>query len=225
MKKCPPGKYYCNKRERCMPIPSGYHIGYRGWLEPDEDGNGNGKKSKGGKKNGNGSSHSNGSNNGNGNGGGSNGGGVSEHRLLSVQEATTLPRVNGQTMYVTFQWRGKYMSLQMFFPELKVPSKKEVQDAVVKVYPGSRVMNYDVVLRDPTKPILQLPEDTAPLPGGGSNVPGVDDVQAKQLQQQKKGREDQDLKSKEKRVMRLKRQVLLKKLMAVRAGAGADIVT
>jgi hypothetical protein len=33
------------------------------------------------------------------------------------------------------------------------------------------------------------------------------------------------LKSKEKRVMRLKRQVLLKKLMAVRAGAGADIVT
>ena len=29
-------------------------------------------------------------------------------------EATTLPRVNGQTMYVTFQWRGKYV-LQMFF--------------------------------------------------------------------------------------------------------------
>jgi len=140
-------------------------------------------------------------------------------------EATTLPRVNGQTMYVTFQWRGKYMSLQMFFPELKVPSKKEVQDAVVKVYPGSRVMNYDVVLRDPTKPILQLPEDTAPMPSNGSKTPGVDDVQAKQLQQQKKGRENQELKSKEKRVMRLKRQVLLKKLMAVRAGAGADIVT
>lgn len=159
MKKCPPGKYYCNKREKCMPIPSGYHIGYRGWLEPDEDGNGNGKKSKGGKKNGNGSSHSNGSNNGNGNGGSvGNGGGVSEHRLLSVQEATTLPRVNGQTMYVTFQWRGKYMSLQMFFPELKKPTKAEVQDAVVKVYPGARVSHYDNVLRDPTKPILQLPD-------------------------------------------------------------------
>ena len=142
-----------------MPIPRGYHIGYRGWLEPDEDGNGNGKKSKGGKKNGNGSSHSNGSNNGNGNGGSvGNGGGVSEHRLLSVQEATTLPRVNGQTMYVTFQWRGKYMSLQMFFPELKKPTKAEVQDAVVKVYPGARVSHYDNVLRDPTKPILQLPD-------------------------------------------------------------------
>ena len=140
-------------------------------------------------------------------------------------EATTLPRVNGQTLYVTFQWRGKYMSLQMFFPELKMPSKKDVQDAIIKVYPGSRVMDYDVVLRDPTKPILQLPEDTAPMPANGSKTPTVDDVQGKQLQQQKKGREDQDLKSKEKRVMRLKRQVLLKKLMAVRAGAGADIVT
>ena len=140
-------------------------------------------------------------------------------------EATTLPRKNGQTMYVTFLWRGKYMSLQMFFPELKVPSKKEVQDALVKVYPGARCTGYDVVLRDPTKPILQLPEDTAPMPSNGSKTPGVDDVQAKQLEVQKKGREDQDLKSKEKRVMRLKRQVLLKKLMAVRAGAGADIVT
>ena len=140
-------------------------------------------------------------------------------------EATTLPRKNGQTMYVTFLWRGKYMSLQMFFPELKVPSKKEVQDALVKVYPGARCTGYDVVLRDPTKPILQLPEDTAPMPSNGSKTPSVDDVQAKQLEVQKKGRENQELKSKEKRVMRLKRQVLLKKLMAVRAGAGADIVT
>ena len=161
MKDCPPGKYFCNKEKKCMPIPKGHYVGARGWLRPDpedEDGNGNGKKSKGGKKNGNGSSHSNGSNNGNGNGGGSNGGGVSEHRLLSVQEATTLPRVNGQTMYVTFQWRGKYMSLQMFFPELKKPTKAELQDAVVKVYPGARVSHYDNVLRDPTKPILQLPD-------------------------------------------------------------------
>ena len=141
-----------------MPIPHGYHIGYRGWLEPDEDGNGNGKKSKGSKTNGNGSSNSNGSHSGNGNGGGGNGGGVSEHRLLSVHEATTLPRTNGQTLYVTFQWRGKYMSLQMFFPELKMPSRAEVQDAIVKVYPGARVSHYDAVLRDPTKPILQLPD-------------------------------------------------------------------
>ena len=424
MKDCPPGKYYCNKEKKCMPIPRGYYVGARGWLKPDPDDDNGRKSKKNGNKNGNGHSGTNGSNssNGNGNGNGSNGGGgmssesfeidktahkaaqkkakmrnlakgntnpnekaaaekkaggpkligeggmarqvkhsksrstavltanrgdksgkenkarnkelgkkirsmgygykkvkgeypekdektgkkktVSEpsmavnapkkkfkkfkkqmkrlgkeynqdavitkkgkdkatlhpttkrgrktstgvsrkgSKLGQVRpgktgeyghtkvgkktytyEATTLPRKNGQTMYVTFLWRGKYMSLQMFFPELKVPSKKEVQDALVKVYPGARCTGYDVVLRDPTKPILQLPEDTAPMPSNGSKTPGVDDVQAKQLEVQKKGREDQDLKSKEKRVMRLKRQVLLKKLMAVRAGAGADIVT
>ncbi len=185
-----------------MPIPSGYHIGYRGWLEKDEDGNGNGKKSKGGKTNGNGNSHSNGSHSGNGNGNGGNGG---------VSEATTLPRVNGQTMYVTFQWRGKYMSLQMFFPEMKVPSKKDVQAAVVKVYPGARVMNYDVVLRDPTKPILQLPEDTNPPADTPDKEPNKD-------------QKEKELKNKERRLSMIKRMVLLKKMQAVRQGGGSDII-
>ena len=414
MKDCPPGKYYCNKEKKCMPIPRGYYVGARGWLKPDPDDDNGRKSKKNGNKNGNGHSGANGTStsNGNGNGNGSNGGGgmsseafeidktahkaaqkkakmrnlakgntnpnekaaaekkaggpkligeggmarqvkhsksrstavltanrgdksgkenkarnkelgkkirsmgygykkvkgeypekdektgkkktVSEpsmavnapkkkfkkfkkqmkrlgkeynqdavitkkgkdkatlhpttkrgrktstgvsrkgSKLGQVRpgktgeyghtkvgkktytyEATTLPRKNGQTMYVTFLWRGKYMSLQMFFPELKVPSKKEVQDALVKVYPGARCTGYDVVLRDPTKPILQLPEDTAPMPSNGSKTPGVDDVQAKQLEVQKKGRENQELKSKEKRVMRLKRQVLVPGLRLV----------
>ena len=103
-------------------------------------------------------------------------------------------------MYVTFQWRGKYMSLQMFFPELKVPSKKEVQDAVVKVYPGSRVMNYDVVLRDPTKPILQLPEDVGVK---SSKCPTVDEVQSKQIAQKKTNMTD-------------KKKEVLQKIQAIR---------
>ena len=78
-KNCPKGEYYCTKRKKCMPIPKGYHIGYRGWLEPDDDNNG--------KKNGNGSNNGNGSSNGNGgsghsssNGnGGGNGGGSSSN--------------------------------------------------------------------------------------------------------------------------------------------------
>lgn len=202
MKKCPPGKYYCTKRKKCHTIPSGYHIGARGWLEQDDDdGNGNGKKSKGGKTNGNGSSNSNGSHSGNGTG---NGGGVSE--------ATTLPRVNGQTMYVTFQWRGKYMSLQMFFPELKVPSRKDVQNAIGKVYPGATVSHYDVVLRDPTKPLLQLPEMTTP------------DSQKEIDKEKRDDNSKKALASKERRLNMIKRMVLLKKQQAVRQGGGEDIV-
>ena len=70
-KDCPPGKYYCTKRKKCMPIRSGYHVGRGGWLVNDkkngnENGNGNGSHNGNGNGNGNG---------GNGNGGGGNGGG------------------------------------------------------------------------------------------------------------------------------------------------------
>ena len=127
-------------------------------------------------------------------------------------------------MYVTFQWRGKYMSIQMFFPELKVPSKKEVQDAIVKVYPGSRVMNYDVVMRDPTKPILQLPEDTNPQPkkhDGVAGVPSVEKTADKILAQKK----EKKMQAQEKRLSVIKRMVLMKKIQAVRQGGGPEITT
>ncbi len=69
-KKCPDGKYWCFTDKKCKKIPRGYHIGYRGYLEHDDDSkkNGNGNGSHNGNGNGNG-------NGGNGNGGGGNGGG------------------------------------------------------------------------------------------------------------------------------------------------------
>ena len=70
-KDCPPGKYYCTKRKKCMPIPSGYHVGRGGWLVNDKK-NGNGNGNGNGSHNGNGNGNGNG---GNGNGGGGNGGG------------------------------------------------------------------------------------------------------------------------------------------------------
>ena len=77
MKDCPPGKYYCNKEKKCMPIPRGYYVGARGWLKPDPDDDNGRKSKKNGNKNGNGHSGANGTStgNGNGNGNGSNGGG------------------------------------------------------------------------------------------------------------------------------------------------------
>ena len=62
-------------------------------------------------------------------------------------------------MWVTFTWRGKYMSLQMFFPTLKVPKKEEITDALQGVYPGAVCKYYYVTDRDPTKVLLKLPEE------------------------------------------------------------------
>ena len=135
MKKCPPGEYYCHDMKKCKKIPSGYHVGARGYLAKDDDENG--------KKNGNGNGT-----NGNGNGSnGGNGGGMSE--------STMLPRRTGNIIDVYVGWRGKGYMIKMFFPQIKRPSRREVLDQVRKVYPGAQLWSYQVSNYDPGEPLLQ----------------------------------------------------------------------
>ena len=67
-KGCPPGSYWCYESGKCKKIPRGYHVGFRGRLEQDDDDDGEGSKGNGGS--GNGGSTGNGHSNGGGNGGG-----------------------------------------------------------------------------------------------------------------------------------------------------------
>ena len=129
---------------------------YGGYIMRDDENkkkNGNGKKS-------NGSSNGHGSgSNGNGNGGnqssnggsanGSNGGG-------GVSESTYIPRRTGNIITAMLAWRGSQYSLQMFFPHIKTPSRREVQDQVRKVYPNAKLWNYKVSNYDPGEPLLQI---------------------------------------------------------------------
>ena len=150
MKKCPQGEYYCNDSKKCKPIPGGYHTTRLGYLVRDNDddskkknGNGNGSP----KGNGNGNGHSGNGNGGNGNGSsGGNGGGVSE--------STYIPRKTGNIVTAMLAWRGSQYSLQMFFPHIKTPSRREVQDQVRKVYPNAKLWNYKVSDYDPGEPLL-----------------------------------------------------------------------
>ena len=315
-KECPKGEYYCTKRKKCMPIPSGYHVGRGGWLVHDHKHTGNGKNGNGngngnGSHNGNGSSNGNGGSNGGGNGNGG-GGGVSEGRirlplrveipknstefelglmfresldensgmffafdevgqksfhmkdtkipldiafikedgiiesikelkpftllpvssdgevlyalevnrgwfaennvnigdkilqplnenvagldiqnvedgikfreyefidivkpepihsptnniewedvdLLDLKEVRRLPKYNkpGNIIEVYLAWRGRAMSIQMCFPQVKKPSRKEVVDQLQKVYPGAKLWSYRVADYDPETPLFQ----------------------------------------------------------------------
>ena len=138
MKKCPPGEYYCHDMKKCKKIPSGYHVGARGYLEQDDDN---------GKKNGNG----NGTNgNGHSNGNGSNGGGG------GVSESTRIPSKIGNIIDVYVGWRGKGYAIKMFFPQIKKPSRREVLDQVRKVYPGAQLWSYQVSKNDQGEPLLQI---------------------------------------------------------------------
>ena len=74
-----------------------------------------------------------------------------------LREATRLPGYNkvGNIIHVYLAWRGKNYMLQMFFPHVKTPSRREVQDQVRKVYPGAKLWNYQVSEYEPGEPILQ----------------------------------------------------------------------
>ena len=72
-------------------------------------------------------------------------------------EATRLPDYNkvGNIIAVTVEWRGGTYMVKMFFPTVKKPSRKEVQDQVRKVYPGSKLVTYQVSEYDSGEPIIQ----------------------------------------------------------------------
>ena len=72
-----------------------------------------------------------------------------------IEEATRIQSQTGNVVMVTLQWRGKYYSLKMFFPQIKLPSRKEINDELQKVYPGSRVVYHSVSELNQGEPLIQ----------------------------------------------------------------------
>ena len=74
---------------------------------------------------------------------------------VDLGEATNLPRKTGNILTIYLGWRGKIYSIQMFFPTGKVPSRREVQDQLQKVYPGAKLWSYQVSDYDQGEPLVQ----------------------------------------------------------------------
>ena len=73
-----------------------------------------------------------------------------------IEEATRLQAQTGNVLIVTLSWRGKYYSLKMFFPQVKLPTRKDINDELQKVYPGSTVVHHSVSEIQPGQPLVQL---------------------------------------------------------------------
>ena len=74
-------------------------------------------------------------------------------------EAKKLPiKRNGQIVDTYLRWRGNNYMLQMFFPHIKKPSRKEVLTQLQKVYPGCKLWNYEISDYKPGDPLIQVPE-------------------------------------------------------------------
>jgi hypothetical protein len=72
-----------------------------------------------------------------------------------VEEATRLQAQTGNIIGVTLSWRGKYYSLRMFFPQVKLPTRKEINSELQKVYPGSVVVYHSVSELQPGQALIQ----------------------------------------------------------------------
>jgi hypothetical protein len=87
-------------------------------------------------------------------------GGKKVPNCVPVTEATTrLPMQTGQLLRVLVNWRGKHISVQMFFPQLGTPKRDEITYAVNKIYPESRVISYVPCSMDSSAPIVQVKEE------------------------------------------------------------------
>jgi hypothetical protein len=87
-----------------------------------------------------------------------------------VEEATRLQAQTGNVIGITLSWRGKYYSLKMFFPQVKIPTRKEINDELQKVYPGCNVIYHSVSELQPGQPLIQPfgPQGGSPAKPGSS---------------------------------------------------------
>jgi len=73
---------------------------------------------------------------------------------VSLEETMRIQSKSGNLMSVILSWRGRYYQLQMFFPTLRIPSRKEVEFEIQKIYPDSKLMHHRLSSLDPNKPIV-----------------------------------------------------------------------
>jgi hypothetical protein len=87
---------------------------------------------------------------------------------VEIQEKVERYNELGQTVAVTLRWRGKIFYLQLFFPTVKFPNRKEVEAQVQKIYPDAVVMMSVPATVDPTKPTIRVAEEVLQeKPGDG----------------------------------------------------------
>ena len=84
-------------------------------------------------------------------------------QLKEIGEAVRLQASTGNLISIVISWRGKSYMTKMFFPQVKMPSRREIIDQIQKVYPGAAVLAYQVSDFKPGEPFIQ-----SGLPQGGS---------------------------------------------------------
>ena len=75
-------------------------------------------------------------------------------QFISEAPKTTLNRKVGVVMRIIFGWRGKRYMIKMFFPQIKIPSRRDIQVELNKVYPNAKVFSYEVTDHETGDPLI-----------------------------------------------------------------------
>lgn len=81
---------------------------------------------------------------------------VPEEVNNNVDEAVRLQAQTGNILSVLLTWRGKTYTIRMFFPQVKLPTRKEVTDEIQKIYPGAVVLQHRVTSERSEEPLIQV---------------------------------------------------------------------
>jgi Domain of unknown function (DUF6321) len=73
-----------------------------------------------------------------------------------IGESVRLPATNGNIISIVLSWRAKTYMTKMFFPQVRMPSRKEVLDQIQKVYPGATILHYALSGLEPNQPLIQV---------------------------------------------------------------------
>ena len=73
-------------------------------------------------------------------------------------EKVKLPATNGSIINVYLTWRGRGISIKLFFPQSRTrrPTREEVNSQIQKVYPGAKVGSFVESDPEPGEPFLQV---------------------------------------------------------------------
>ena len=94
-----------------------------------------------------------------------------------VEEAVRMPAKTGNLMNVIFRFRSSTIMLKMFFSQVSLPTRSDVQDQINKVYPGAKLLTFNVSEYEPGQPVLHAEgaawtKKSGKSPSGGLNEKG-----------------------------------------------------
>jgi len=115
----------------------------------------------------------------------------------SVEEAVRMPAKTGNIVNVIFRFRSQSVMLKMFFPQVSLPNRSDIQDQIDKVYPGAKLLTYTVSDYEPGQPVLHAEAAAWTRKAGKNKEGGLNEKGRKSYERENPG---SDLKAPSKKV-------------------------